>query len=188
MKFKSFAFAFLAMFASMGAAHAAAVTWYLQDVAFDDGGTASGSFDFDADTAIFSNINVITTTGSVLPGETYDIVLPSSPGNSTFLSFANSTGIGDFTGTYAIGLELSAPMTNLGGLIAINLAGFALESYCGTADCFAVVQPLRLVTSGYITSEVPLPGAFFIFAVGLAGLRASRRKMGARIAIGSLTS
>ncbi|WP_428409518.1 VPLPA-CTERM sorting domain-containing protein [Hyphococcus sp.] len=177
MGIKTFVLALLANLSLAVAAQAAPVTWYLQDVGFDDGGTAVGSFVFDADAGVFSDINVTTTAGSALDGETYDVPLPSSPGNATFLSFANSAGIADFTGYDAIGIELDSAMTNLGGLILIKIAGFALESRCVTADCFAVADPLRRITSGYITtSEVPLPAALPLFLAGLAGLGFVKRK------------
>ena len=42
-------------------AFSAPVTWYLQNVAFDDGATASGSFVYDADTGNYSNVQSTTT-------------------------------------------------------------------------------------------------------------------------------
>jgi len=177
MKIKLIGFALLANFSFAFAAHAVPVTWFLQDVAFNDGGVATGSFVFDADTATFSDINVTTTSGSILTGETYDSVLPVSPGNSSFLSFANSAGVGDFTGFDAIAIALSGTMTNAGGLLAINIAGFASESRCVDSDCFAVANPFRSITSGFITtSEVPLPAALPLFLAGLAGLGFAKRK------------
>jgi hypothetical protein len=41
-----------------------AITWHLSGVTFDDGGTASGSFVYDAATAWYSQVS-ITTTGSL---------------------------------------------------------------------------------------------------------------------------
>ena len=52
------------------AAHAQPLTWILQNVTFDDGGTASGSFTFDATTGSDSNVNIATTAGTVLTGNT----------------------------------------------------------------------------------------------------------------------
>src|SRR5258708_19781801 len=52
-------------------ASAAPVVWTLSGVTFSDGGTASGSFIFDADTNTYSSINVTTTPGSVRSGATY---------------------------------------------------------------------------------------------------------------------
>jgi hypothetical protein len=45
-------------------ANATPVVWYLSGVTYDDGGTASGSFTYDADTNTYSAISVSTTAGS----------------------------------------------------------------------------------------------------------------------------
>jgi len=55
---------------SVGAC-AGPITWTLQGVTFADGGTASGSFVFDATADVYSSINITTTVGSVLGGSTY---------------------------------------------------------------------------------------------------------------------
>jgi hypothetical protein len=45
-------------------ASAVPIQWTLDGVTFIDGGTASGSFVFDADLSIYSSINTSTTAGS----------------------------------------------------------------------------------------------------------------------------
>lgn len=170
------AFGLAAMPALGAGAQAAPVTWSLQDVVFEDGGVATGSFVFDADTGVFSEINVTTTMGSVLDGESYDIPLPVSGGNEQFLIFANSAGVADFTGFNVIAIQLSDQMTNLGGMIALSIAGFTFEYTCVDSDCLGPADPLRRLSSGYITSEVPAPAALPLFAIGLAGLGAHLRK------------
>src|SRR5689334_13211018 len=52
-------------------AQAMPILWSLSDVTFSDGGTASGSFVFDVDTGIITDLDVTTTGGSVLPGHHY---------------------------------------------------------------------------------------------------------------------
>ena len=47
------------------------LTWTLHNVTFNDGGTASGTYVYDADTNTVSNINIVTTAGSAMPGATY---------------------------------------------------------------------------------------------------------------------
>ena len=55
-----------------GALHAVPVKWELENVSFEDGATASGSFVVDIDTMTFSSVNITTTFGSAtLPGQTY---------------------------------------------------------------------------------------------------------------------
>lgn len=177
MTFRLFLIALMMNALVVGSASATLIKWHLQDVAFDDGGTASGSFIYDADTSTFSSINVMTSTGSILPGENYDIVLPISPGSSVFLSFANSLGIFDFTGTYAIAIALPSAMTNLGGTITFDVTSFwVLESLCVDKDCLGVVQPLRRLTSGYITTNVSEPSFIGLFTALLLGLGFTSRE------------
>src|SRR5262245_37663950 len=58
-------------------ANAVPLTWTLNNATFTDGGMATGSYMFDADTAAFSNIS-ITTSGGVLPATSYQFVLSGS--------------------------------------------------------------------------------------------------------------
>ena len=59
------------------AASATPLLWTLNGLVFDDGGTASGSFVYDADSHHFSAINLATTAGSILPGATFHYVCTS---------------------------------------------------------------------------------------------------------------
>ena len=43
----------------VGSAQAAVVTWTLNDVVFEDLGTATGSFDYDADTNVYSDVAIL---------------------------------------------------------------------------------------------------------------------------------
>jgi hypothetical protein len=52
-------------------ASAAPLLWTLEGVTFAGGGTASGSFDFNADTNVYSNVDITTTTGGSVTGSTY---------------------------------------------------------------------------------------------------------------------
>ena len=47
------------------------LTWTISNATFSDGGTASGTFVYDADTNTYSSINITTTTGSVRSGASY---------------------------------------------------------------------------------------------------------------------
>src|SRR5260370_9871267 len=65
-------------------ASASPVLWTLVGVAFNDGGTASGSFVYDANTNTYSSINMTTTAGSVrTSGATYHFVSGGIPANSS---------------------------------------------------------------------------------------------------------
>ena len=64
-------------------AAASPILWTLKQVGFDDGGTASGSFVFDAETSVYSLIDVTTTAGSAMAsGATYTYEHPFYSGMS----------------------------------------------------------------------------------------------------------
>jgi hypothetical protein len=54
---------FTVCLSSIAPAQAAALRWTLNNVAFDDDGMATGSFDFDAATSAYANWDITTTTG-----------------------------------------------------------------------------------------------------------------------------
>jgi hypothetical protein len=58
-------FAFAACLAAVVPAKATPVDWFLQSVTFDDGGTASGSFTYDAALDGYSNWNITVTPGTL---------------------------------------------------------------------------------------------------------------------------
>ena len=162
-----------------GAAQAAPITWYLMDVEFNDGVTATGSYVFDADAGIFSNINVITSG----MGNNYSVVNPSSPGNAGFLALL-TTDVGDLTGVPELTMELAAPMSNAGGTIEIvpdflfsGGTGFGFEGPCGNAACTGLF-PARGISSGFVTTQVPLPSTLAVLLLG-TGLLLRRRRSAA---------
>jgi hypothetical protein len=144
------------------AANAIPVTWELQDIIFNDGATASGSFIYDADLDAFSNINVVTTSSEVIEGSTYTEI------GSSF------AGPGDvYLGvTYNDNLvfELQEDMSNSGGTISVVIG-------CGfTCGSFETEWGLyRNVSSGSISS-VPVPAAVWLFGSGLGLLHWFRRR------------
>ncbi|MEL7450817.1 MAG: hypothetical protein AAFN78_16510 [Pseudomonadota bacterium] len=162
---------------SAAGAHAAPVRWVLQDVLFDDGGTAFGSFLYDADTNTLSSINVTTTDGAVLAGSFYEFanfeagILDAD--SVLLVAQENPT-----TGTPAFNLNLDAAMTNAGGTIAIAMAPppLAFESTCLISNCSQFFSLDRVVVSGFITT-IPVPGAVWLLgsALGFLGWRGGRR-------------
>jgi hypothetical protein len=55
-------------------ANATIVQFAFNNIAFNDGGTATGSFLFDTSTDIVSNLNFTSTAGSISPGPGYGIL------------------------------------------------------------------------------------------------------------------
>ena len=109
------------------------VLWTLSNVEFDDGGTASGTFMYDAITDTFSNYNIVTTAGSALGGAVYSDAYPFTPSDKAFIVVTTdaSPAGGDVTGENVLYMVLASPMTNAGGTIMVLSdadGGFSFEA------------------------------------------------------------
>jgi hypothetical protein len=161
------------------AAEAAPVTWNLQNWTFDDGGTASGSFVFDASTRSYSNVSVLSTSGTVRTGARYVLPDPASAGNANFAAWV--TGLfADFTGTPVMAVNWVSALTDAGGTVGVKLAGFHGEYACDDASCNGAVDPARFLRSGAVTTvttvAVPLPATLPLVGLALTMLGALRRR------------
>jgi len=154
---------------------------------FQPGGTAEGSFVYDADTGVFSDI-ALTTTGSVTGGLSYTTVID----NAFYLSFYQAGASGDDP-TIALqlnGIFLSS-LTNAGGVLTVNPetnVAFFAEYLCGGVnDCsqgfgFAMTNwyawndtPSTL--TGRAMTSVDEPGSLALFgAASLMALFVRRRR------------
>jgi len=177
-----------------GVTLAAPVTWVLDGVVFDGGSTASGQFDYDADTATVTNANIIVVLGD--PGNYWaQDYGDASPTQSFTLSGAASQGpdnivIGSGTdqgwsndGTTLLFWELelifNSSLTNAGGTVNLLGSSSLSELYndisCGplalTPDCEVFSETL---IAGSV-SAVPMPAAVWLFGSALAGLGWLRR-------------
>jgi hypothetical protein len=115
MKNLSRSFVFLAFFLSVSSASAGPLTWVLNDVQFADGATATGSFDYDADTGTCSNVNITTSAGAFAAGGTTYSDFEISSCSSTLIILGGVP--------YSFWeLDLSfypSPLTKLGGEVAV---------------------------------------------------------------------
>ena len=155
-----------------GTAWAIPVTWTLDNVVFDDGGEAYGSFIYDADTGDFSSIDIITTLGSDLPGTQYTSWSWQSDAESLLIG---EYDYGDYpAGKPAFGIGISSAMTNAGGYLSI----VGTEGYCadGSSSYLMGNPNLRSLVSGNITA-VPIPAAFWLFISALVAIWSRRHKI-----------
>ncbi len=156
------------------AAQAATLTWTFYQTTLGDGGTAIGSFDFNPDTAVLSDIGFHTTDGSSFAGASYSAVpvAPAYSPSSGNLYFATGTQT-DYTGSTLLYLEMVDDLTDFGG----TLPFYITEYQCLNATCLEA-EPLRSDT-GFITtlptgglgvleppSSVPEPASITLLCIG----------------------
>jgi hypothetical protein len=157
----------LVLFGVPSIASADGITWTLSGVTFDDGGTASGSFVFDALTNTYSSIDITTSAGSLFGGATYTGIDPGFPSTSGQLILVTNPLLSDLTGTGVLELDFG-PLTNLGGTFPVVAEG---EGTCDDAGCTSGTE-LRTTTAGSVTATTatPEPSTLLLLVMGVAGL------------------
>jgi hypothetical protein len=151
-------------------ASADGITWTLSGVTFSDGGTASGSFVFDALTNTYSSIDITTTAGSLFGGAAYAGLDPGFPSTAGQLIVVTNPLLPDLTGTGVLELDFG-PLTNLGGTFPVVAEG---EGTCDDAGCTSGTE-LRTTTAGSVTgtTATPEPSTLLLLVMGVAGLAAA---------------
>lgn len=125
------------------AAQAAPLLWRVSDVAFGDGSTAPRTFDYDADVNSYSHIDITTTAGPALPGETHTAYAPTAhiASVSALASVVTSltaglTGIPELLANPRFQnptlLNPGLPLTNAS---RVSDADYAQESICAITTC-----------------------------------------------------
>jgi hypothetical protein len=159
------ALALFVLFCVPSIASADGITWGLSGVFFDDGGTASGSFVYDAITNTYSSINVTTTTGTTMAGATYSTLSYLGTSSNTGLLFGASSG--DLTGTSLLFWLFNVPLTNSGGIVQLSTLppNDSIEAFCTSSDCSNFST--RSVTGGQVVSTVATPEPPVISLLGM---------------------
>jgi hypothetical protein len=140
------------------------VQWTFSGITFNDGGTASGTFVYDAATNTYSGINV-TVTGGSLSSVSYIAQHPIA--SATVLAFLPSAS-GDLTGLRVLVLSPSGALTDSGG--ARTLVAALAEGPCDNATCTSATG-VRSITAGSLTgSSVPTAAIPTVSTAMLAAL------------------
>lgn len=133
------------------------VRWYLKNIQFDDGGSATGFYDYTPSNG-YTNITISTTPGSASPGFSYRDPLPASPGNDTVMIAVPDSSLPDLSDQTVLGLLWSQSMTPAGGIINYD-PGFSFEGQCGSENC-TNFSSLRNVTGGQIYTDLIFKDGF----------------------------
>ncbi len=183
-----------------GPAFAIPVTWTLGNVVFEEcfwystecfySASATGSFVYDADTNIYTDISITTdpgTTGPGLPGITYTgnnenyvttgfvqdaLSNESSDGMTLAASFFGYFCLGGWCQN-VLNLAFDSSLSNAGGVVSFDTSGTSRETINVETAGPGVFS--RYIVSGTV-SAVPIPAAVWLFGSGLGLLGWMRRR------------
>jgi len=167
-------------------AQAMSVRWELSGSLLQ-GGTAGGSFIYDATSMMFSDINLFTSAGSPSGGLTFTEFVADSGFSLVF----QQTGIADGTSTIALSLRDIglAMLTDAGGILTVN----TFTNFAGFAEfrCTAGASGCGFVSGGFVSNwnfggghtltgtpiAVPEPGTLWMLLLGYGVIAFAMRSM-----------
>jgi len=162
------------MLATVPAASADDVTWTLTGLTFVGGGTATGSFTYDATTDTVTSIDIVTT-GGPSGTVTYTALDPGYGPYAFDMAFVPAPSLSDYVGQPALELQFQdstgglESLTNAGGVVIVDVNEFV----CTNAVCSTADEVRGTLDGGTVVGvPTPEPSALSLLAIGLLGLLA----------------
>jgi hypothetical protein len=158
-----------ALLAGGSRAEAGVIDFTLQNVTFDDGGTASGTFVADSATGVVRSIDIVTTAGSRMGGTIYTSVMgqPSFFADTPNSFFAQNGSYITLAFQHALTMAGADPI-----ITAIGRFGIGQSYECTNCATY------RVVTGGQalgVALDVPEPISLAALGTGLLALGLARR-------------
>jgi hypothetical protein len=182
-----FVTALLVLTSHLTPASASPLTWTFSGATFNDGGTLSGSFVYDADQSLFSGIpgeflsgTITTTSGSISFGETYNVGVDALSGNNLYLYDYFPGNIDE-----SVGIFFASPPTDAGGTINITYAFERRDNNTNGQQNLFFVAANSTSSAGVITarsapSSTPEPDTV-VPAAGVLLILAGRFRRASRV-------
>ena len=151
------------------------ITWTLIDAVFEDGSAATGSFVYDADLRVYSNVSIITDRASYDTGDLRPAILPPERELNLIDGFVPN----DNDGKSILFLFFLPELTDAGGTLLLDVTptGVASSEFtCFSADCNSFGSPPgRKLVSGSVTT-VPEPTSLMLLGLGLAAIKVAQQR------------
>jgi len=161
-------------------AWAGPLVWTLDNVHFDDGAIATGTFTFDADTTVISAWSITVSGGTAgLATFTYtkdgtQNALAFTPGAVPFESLVFTDSSDPLSTNRYMKLTTVTPLSDSGGVIALVTGAFSVD--CDNCGTYHNVDGGSVVTLGEAATPEPATWALTILGFGAIGMTLRTRR------------